>query len=191
MKTVHLVHGYNVKDGGANTIDTLRPYFEAAGFAVREFDYGHTNLWQVWMNNADYARDLRAQVEPGDIIAGHSNGAAVASRAVEQGAPAAGLILINAALDADWSPPPSVEWMHVYYNTNDVPVRIARLLPFVRWGDMGRVGYTGTDPRVRSFDTTPAVEKESGIAAHSEVFKHLMEWWGARMAGYARAPGAT
>lgn len=105
-------------------------------------------------------------VSHGAVGIGHSNGCLILHRAASDGAPFRHLILINPALDADIAFPPSVERIDVLHNSDDAVVSVGALLPFHRWGDMGRRGATWPDWRVRNYDTRALF----GASGHSAVF---------------------
>lgn len=173
MRTVHLVHGFNVKDGGQNTTDKLIPYLKGARFRVMDHDYGYFGLLRVRLCNGGVSELVKAATDKGDIGVGHSNGCAVLAEAAARGAPFAGLVFLNPALDQDYSIARHVSWVHVYHSQKDVAVLMAKVLRFNHpWGAMGRLGYTGTDPRVTNIDYTPF--------GHSDVFKQL-DIWGPRI----------
>lgn len=178
LGTVWLVHGFNVTDGGAGSVGKLAPYFEAAGFEVKRFRYGWKGLLGVRRSNGTFAQLLADVVNPGDIIVGHSNGGCLAKLAADLGAPAAQLVLINPALDADARFAQQVGRIHIWHSPSDKPVTWARWLPWHAWGDMGAIGYRGPyDPRVMSYN------KENGFPVssreHSDVFKpHILSFFG-------------
>ncbi len=167
---VILLHGFNVTDEGCATVGKLAPYFERRGFAVKRPRYGWRGLLGVRFLNNTFGRLVADLSEPGDIVVGHSNGCAIAVKALEHGAIFDQLVLINPALDSDYEFPANVRRVHVWHSPSDAPVRFAKWLPWHSWGDMGAVGYTGDDPRVVSYD------KERGFigmssSAHSDVFE--------------------
>jgi hypothetical protein len=190
MPAVHLVHGFNVRDGGARTTDLIAPYFEKHGFTPVEQDYGYVLLTML-VTNRVVANKIAGEVRPGDIGCGHSNGCAVLTRAADAGAPFDGLVLINPALDADIEFAPHLKWVHVYYNQDDGAVKWAELIPDwlnQRWGNMGARGYSGKDPRVESIDC----QQDQGVGlprveGHSTIFQHMPTWGkfiAAKAAGY-------
>ena len=142
---VILVHGFNVKDGGKGTTDGLRPYFEAKGFTVLEFDTGWRFLAGVRFGNGKRARRLARMIRPGDILVGHSDGCNLINLASwhqsgAKGKPVA-CIYLNPALDRDTQLAPQVSAALVFYTRTDKIVAVANWLRFHPWGDMGRVGY--------------------------------------------------
>ena len=174
-----LVHGFNVSDGGARTTDKLRPYLETAGYHVAELDYNWTGLIGVRMCNKRLAKVIARMTHlvPGKLIAiGHSNGCAILQAASMMGAKFDQLVFINPALNASAKVGEQVRYVHVWHSPSDTVVKIAKWLPFHKWGNMGAVGYTGTDPRFFNYnkeaerwrypDGTQAKSKK-----HSDVFK--------------------
>jgi hypothetical protein len=170
--TVHLVHGYNISDGGTNTTDKLIPYLAKAGYDTREHNYQFVNLTgllQVRFCNGSVSEIVRAWTRDGDIGIGHSNGCAILAQAAAKGAPFHGLVFIHPALNEDYVVAPHVRWIHVYHSRKDWAVWFSKLLRFRHpWGAMGRVGFTGSDPRYTNIDISPY--------GHSEIFKNLHVW---------------
>lgn len=170
MPRVILVHGFNVRDGGAGSILQLTPFLEQAGFRVKKFRYGFLFLIGVRMFNDRFARMLADFAEPGDVVIAHSNGGAIAHlAAAKYGAEFSHLVLINPALDSDVRFPAWLESVQVWHSPSDAPVQWARWLPWHAWGDMGAVGYQGPyNPRVTSFNKQNGFPVSS--SAHSDVF---------------------
>lgn len=166
MAVFYLVHGFNVKDGGAGTTDRFIPLMEERGHQYYEIDYGWMGLAGVRMCNKRIAKAASRLVQPGSIGIGHSNGCAILMRMAEYGAPFDGLILINPALDKDRELPEHINWANVYHNRGDKPVKGAKFLPGHPWGEMGNTGYQGDDERYVNFDTGP-----DGVLGHSAIFR--------------------
>ena len=190
MPTVHLVHGFNVRNGGKTTTDKLVPYFQRFDFETIEHDYGWLGLLGSYTCNAAIGNVVAMAARWGDIGCGHSNGCAILTRAADAGAKFTGLIFINPALDADMRFAPQVQWIHVYHNADDKAVTLAGLLPnFInkRWGNMGAYGYTGDDPRVTNVNCGTGPVPVSG---HSDIFNKL-DPWGHYIALKARGESAV
>ena len=179
-KDCYLVHGFNVSDGGAATIDNVEPYLRSADFNPVHFDYGHLGLLGVVLFNKNLAQTLKSQIKVDDCVIAHSNGAAIAVRAAEQGAFIDTLILINPALKSDYQFPKSIRKVVVYWTKHDKPVKISRLVRWATlglcyWGAMGATGYTGPkDKRVINFDMSRKVDGHS-VALQP---KQLKQWLG-------------
>jgi len=163
-RTIVKVHGFNVRDGGLSTIDTLKPHFTE--FNCLEADYGWIGLMGVKVYGKKIARVIAGMTPQNAIGIGHSNGCMELIRACEYGAPFRHLVLINPALDNDIKIPLQVERVDIYHNLTDYTVTAARLYPFSYWGDMGRVGYKGRDTRAHNHETGLLF----GVTGHSGVF---------------------
>lgn len=155
----HLVHGFNVRDGGKKTIDRLIPYLNHDEISVIQHDYGHLNIWGVLRKNKYIANDIKPKLKSIDVAISHSNGCAILAKSLQQGAKIDKLILIAAALDKNFVFPDGVNEIHVFYSKNDNTVVLAkwlRKLVFWRntflWGEMGHTGYKGNDPRVTNHE---------------------------------------
>ena len=165
-----LVHGFNVRDGGRGSVLKLAPYLEAVGIEPRPFRYGFLGLAGVKAFDAKIAQMLFDAVDEGDYFIGHSNGCCVGHMAAKLGARFAAMAYINPALDRDAPLAKQVGRLDVWHSPSDLPVKLARLIPFARWGDMGSVGYRGVfDTRIRSHDKQHEFRISS--SCHSDVFK--------------------
>ena len=146
-----LVHGYNVRDGGAGTTGGLRPILEAVGYEVLEFNTGWRGLFMVRFGSAKRARRLARMIREGDLLIGHSDGCNLinlASWCLANGSkPTPKFVAyINPALDRDAQLAPQIHRALVCYTHSDSVVKVAKLLPFHNWGDMGAHGYAEKDP---------------------------------------------
>ena len=158
------VHGFNVSDGGAATIDSLKPHLKD-GYEVGDFNYGWTGLLGALYGNQRRAVQLSKRF--GDCIPlAHSNGAAIVHRAAMLGAFEQGVILLNPALDRNIVWPAHVKKVYVYYSSGDVPTKLARYIPFVKWGASGFAGALTNDPRVVNVKTD-ASGWPAGARSHS------------------------
>jgi hypothetical protein len=188
MKTAHLVHGFNVTDGGAATTDKLRPHLEARGFRVVEHDttWGHSlirNLLSVRFGNAKRAEVLAQSIKAGDLLVGHSNGCLLISMAcwlLAQLEDTVGVrvVMFNPALDVDAPLSPVISSALVFHTKSDRTVWSAKLLRGHRWGEAGRVGYRGVSlPRVHncSYEVLGMTDlQHSGIFATEERIEKAM-----------------
>lgn len=186
--TVYLLHGFNVGDGGKNTIARLEPYLP--GTEVLHA-YGWVGLIRLRCVNARTVQELEREVQPGDVVVGHSNGCLIAwelSRRVHLGA----VVCINPALRRDtlWSSDTPVLCLH---NSTDWVVQLGRWwgrltsLGGIRphgWGAAGRYGF---DPQenVACWDTA-APYWPHPVKGHSGVFKdpEALAYWGHAIAGW-------
>ena len=177
--TTLLVHGFNVKDGGIATVQTMEKHFKAlSNQAVFNWNYGHFNLMNVIFQNKKVAKKIKdyvGKIEAGKSIyaVGHSNGCAILVNSARQGARYDKLLLINPALKVDTVFPKNIGQIIVVHTNNDKPTNVAGILdkiPFLclaipnAWGAMCKVGYQGKDKRVTNLDMT------SVLKGHSDFF---------------------
>lgn len=178
LTRLHVVHGFNVRDGGAQTVDRLRAHGEAARLFWHQHDYGRIGLCGVRDRGLKIAREIARQVRPGDWGLGHSNGCMELLEAAWQGARFDRLIFINPALDSDAPAPWHTRRIDVWHVPGDLAVTLARYLPFHPWGAMGSTGYTGRDARWRNFNARFVSSFKGGGFAfpfwnrHSAIFQH-------------------
>ena len=177
---VYLIHGFNIKDGGKRTTDSIRPYLESEGITVREIDYGYFRRIKVRLCNDSLAMAISQLVKPGSTCIAHSNGGTIAWKACEYGAPFKNVILVNPALDKDKVIAKQVEKVQVWYSPNDKWTKLARFIPFSDWGEQGRTGYTGVlDSRYDQFNEDlllgRAIDEHSGIWHSNASRKYFTE----------------
>lgn len=171
---VWLIHGFNVADQGQGTIERLRYYL--SGVSLR-LSYPWTFLLSLRVRNRWLAEFLVSEHRSGDSVVAHSNGCVIALMAAQRGAMFETLVLINPALNARTEFPSQLRAVHVLHAENDRAVTAGkwwrRLNPVSwlfrhPWGEMGRIGYQGNDPRVTNHSL--------GRIGHSGVFSRLEEW---------------
>lgn len=169
---IHVLHGIHT-GFGSPVVPGLLPYLTGT---VAYPDYGWISALDTGRWNSAFAGMLKPYVKPSDVLIGHSNGCAVIYNLLEQGVAVAGVVFINGALKRNFVLPATTRFAHVYFNAGDDATLIAQGLadapdPLIdpNWGDLGHVGYGGTDPRVTNFDcgNTPSMPKVDG---HSEFF---------------------
>lgn len=176
MKFV-LVHGFNVRDNGARTVDKLAPFIIDNGHTVDvdEGNYGFFNIWMIkWKKSKLRLRVIFRLAEAfrdADVIITHSNGANFTTQALDL-MPARYnntkiVIHISPALDRDTEIPQAVKGQLVMHTPHDIWVRLSSYIPFFPWGRMGAFGYSGNDNRNTN-------EEHCEIPQHSEWFKP--EW---------------
>lgn len=178
MATLHLVHGFNVSDGGKKTTSRLQPALEDYGHEIKIFDYGWVGLMGAWFLNPRIVRAFMERIEPGDSAVGHSNGCVIIYMATMYGAPLRILFYFAPALKRDLPVAPQVEHVHVIASENDSAVKFARwmrlLVPWAPlgdplWGDMGAIGYGPDEERSSHYPKTI-----------SERFAHFLETFAKR-----------
>lgn len=167
---IWLVPGILTWDG-RGAMDSLIPLLEADGHHVIDYDYGWVFLVGALVGNKGTARKLAGRVLPGDIAIAHSNGCAIVHRACNL-LPAVRfkqIIYINPALDPELTPLWSqVKSMVVYYSPFDTAVQKSKWIPGVIWGNMGAVGCSVRDRRIKNFDESKLLGDE---IEHSDVGK--------------------
>lgn len=177
---VHLIHGFNVSDGGARSLGHLKEALTAAGHVPVMHDYGWTGPLRLRLRNRRTVAQLLEKIEPGDAVIGHSNGALIA-RKLALGAPdrIRAVVCIQPCVRRDiaWSPAIRVLCLYNPYdwivNVGRVWGRMATLAtPWAPhgWGAAGRYGFTTPQPNVEQWDTS---NPHWGIPArgHSEALR--------------------
>jgi hypothetical protein len=189
MKMAWLVHGFNVSDGGRDSIDRLYPALDNRGWTVRpkRLDYGWRIITQLW-GNPKVADELAGLADPGDVAIGHSNGCSIIHRATHlQHCELETIVYINPALDTDATPGPCVKRCLVLFAEDDRAVLLATLIPGVLWGAMGRFGYRGKDPRILNLNLNKQLQAKTlghsgALKRHPRALGHLIaDWLGRRI----------
>ncbi len=147
-----LVHGFNVRDDGKGTTDCLGTTLKRNSFNPVQFDYGWIGLLGARVFSHNIAKILASISQEDDIAIGHSNGCNIINQALNYGAKFKRVLYISPALDKRTVLHPNVERVIVLHTRKDWIVQLAALLPFHPWGNMGRVGYQGTDKRYENID---------------------------------------
>lgn len=162
-----LVHGFNTN---ADWIDDLRNQFASLDHRFAAFRYGKIGLLGVRSANPNLAEALSSFVqaiatEPLTLV-GHSNGCALINRALQSipWGDVPRIVYLSPALEHDATPPDGPDRIDVCHTRKDDAVWWARFLLWHEWGDMGRRGYSGSDPRVHNHDFTGVIK------GHSEWF---------------------
>lgn len=164
-------------------MENLIPYLVAAGLQVTYIDYGYILGLETKLANPLVWRTMLPFVEPGSILVGHSNGAAICYDLMNAGARVKGCVFINGALDPRITRAVDVSFIDVLYNPGDTITEVAEIASVLgitdpSWGMMGHIGYWGTDPNIHSINcgATPNMPVVSG---HSDFFEpHNIARWG-------------
>ena len=166
-----LVHGFNVKDAGAGTVDQFIPELEKLGYTVDrdEADYGFWSLRAIYFGGKrKVIRRLMKAFEHADVIITHSNGASFANKALKQIPPRHDgtrvLVHFSPALNRKTEIPFSIDRQWVYHTRKDWTVRLSSYLPGLPWGRMGAMGYKGDGPNIN-------VDRTETMKGHSNWFK--------------------
>ena len=200
--TVHLLHGFNVRDGGARTTARWAGAFEDAGYTAVPHDLGLIGLVDLRCRNRALVDELLPLVQPGDTVVAHSNGCLIAWLLVEAGAKPSTVVCVNAALRRDTRWPDTLPVLNLHSSADDVLLfaRLWRRLAVSGhgWGAAGRYGFgTASGKQVCNVDMA---EKwwEYPARGHSDAFKepawpywaeHTAQW--VKSAGCSEAPGPT
>jgi len=167
----YLLHGFNVKDKGAGTVDRLKPILEeyAPGRIIRDIDYGWMHRPRVRLCNKAVAKTIASAVLPKSNVIAHSNGCALVYLAAKAGARWEHVTLVNPALDSNLSIP-GARSVHVWYAPSDPWTRLSTYIPWSIWGRQGRTGYTGDeDHRYSNFNEDEIFKRKM---YHSGVFSN-------------------
>lgn len=167
MRQIYLIHGFNVTDGGKQTIQKLEPLFKLNGFYVHTINYNWMGPIGVRFCNKKIAHTIASMADNNSIIIGHSNGCALIHHAAHYGAPFKKVVYINPALNKNASLALQVKNAQVWYSSSDNTVWKAKFMPFHIWGEMGKTGYIGLDKRYVNIDSENIFGKE---IHHSDVF---------------------
>ncbi len=163
-----LVHGFKVRDGGARTVDRLAESLREQGHVVDTdtADYGWHFFFSVRFRHDKDVRRIARALETADLVIDHSNGANYTHQALELlgGDGWIDVVHFAPALDRDAQIPRAARKMIVYATPHDKAVKMSRWLLKHPWGDMGRVGYTGTDRRGRTI-------MDDSVKGHSKWFR--------------------
>lgn len=189
MKVV-LLHGWRVRDP-RKTTGRLAPHFAAHGYDIALRDYGY-HLLALDTRQASRKEALKisggtaVNLADGDLVVGHSNGAAIALELSHHTTKKIDLVLINAAADRDMVPGSSTGRCLVIHSGRDWAVLFGGLIPGSRWGRMGRDGYTPdngelSDSRMLnlSMQDVPWVRHagHSGFAKQAQRWADFMARW--------------
>jgi len=176
---VILVHGFNVKDGGAGTTGRVAAKLreDPRIGEVVEFSTGWRFLLRVRISNNRRAQQLAALAKPDDILIGHSDGCNLIDKAMHELASLhkakVNCVYINPALDRDTALSAIVSKCLVFHTDSDMIVWISRFLIAHPWGEMGMKGYRAVkqclhDKRYQNISYEALGHHELG---HSGVFK--------------------
>lgn len=187
MTKAHFIHGFNVWDGGAASVDKLIPYFQAKCFDIGDHDYGWVGPMLLRSKNDQVVEEIREHVKDGDILIGHSNGCLICWQLVTDcGIKPAAVICIQAALRKDTEWPKGTPVLNLF-NKKDKAVSLGRFWarfwsvanPFRDrhgWGAAGRHGFTKAQPMVINWNTDKPPVRAQG---HSGVFEtEPLQYWG-------------
>lgn len=154
-----LVHGFNVRDKGANTVDRLKPIllekYPTAIIDTDSADYGWHGLIKVRFFYKEAVERIASAIAEADMVVTHSNGANYTHKALrlleKQGRPNSKLHVIHfsPALNRIQNfKEISFQRMDTFCSQGDKIVWLAKLLLLHPWGNAGQKGFITNDPRV-------------------------------------------
>ena len=180
IKRAIVVHGFNVRDGGAGTTGQAAIRLREKGVDVIEFKPGWRGLLGVRLGNKRRAQNLAKLIEPGDLLIGHSDGCNLIDKACHElsslGSETVDCVYFNAALDRDTALSKIVSKCLVFHTESDNTVRVSKWLALHPWGEMGRKGYKAAHPSLHDKRYINCSYESLGHydLGHSGIFKrHL------------------
>jgi hypothetical protein len=169
---VHLLPG--IHTAAVSCVEGLIPYLTAGGFDVVWVDYGFILGIETKLVNPLIYRSVHPYIAKGDILIGHSNGAAIAYLEMQAGAPVVGCVFINGALEQRITRSVGVEFIDCYWNPGDDITEVAAIGQAIGitspvWGQMGHAGYIGTDPAITNINCGASTGMPI-VSGHSDFF---------------------
>lgn len=193
---VHLIHGFNVSDGGRRSVGNLIPMLEAGGHEPVLHDYGWTGPLRLRLRNRNTVRDIASLIGVGDALIGHSNGALICRNLVHAvGDRISAVVAIQPCVRRDLTWPSHMQILCLH-NDGDWAVRVGRmwgrmstlLTPFAPhgWGAAGAHGFTTPAPNVENWDTAAGgVPSYLSARGHSAALRHpAVDYWGHRISDW-------
>lgn len=180
---VHAVNGIWTKEGADNaTTDRLLRDLAKEGFQTSDINYPKMGAFLAYSKRLErkHAKVLLDAHTKGDVAIGHSRGALVVWRACKMGAKFSTIVLFAPAMDADleW-PEGCADKIVIVYDERDKALALGRLLPFHRFGTLGKYGYEGTlDDRIWEVDALAYTTQPYDFdwLRHSHYFRNLNIW---------------
>jgi hypothetical protein len=169
---VVLVHGFNVRDKGARTVDRLVPFLPKNwDIDTDTADYGFFNLWMVRFARRKAIRRIAKALKEADIVVAHSNGCNYVLKALEllTCERKIKVFFFSPAVNRSTRFPDRVKKAWVYFTKVDVWVFLSAFIPFHPWGWMGYLGPKPGDDRVIPKNHTDAVGSHSGWFSEDTV----------------------
>jgi hypothetical protein len=187
---IHVLPG--IHTGAVSCVEGLLPYLTAAGFEVVWVDYGFILGIETRLVNPLILHTMLPYIAKGDLLLGHSNGAAIAYTVMQAGAPVKGCVFINGALEQRITRSVGVDFIECLWNPGDDITEVAAIgqkigIDSPVWGAMGHGGYIGTDSAITNINcgATPGLPAVSG---HSDFFTTAkLAAWGPYLVNSIRA----
>lgn len=184
---IHLIHGFNVTDGGKKSVGRLRRFLKNSAL----HNYGWVGPFLLRFKNKETVEELLPKIREGDVCVGHSNGALICYNLVERGAPVSKVVLIQPALRRDSKWPVDVEVLCVW-NPKDWAVSLGRVWSGIvslltpgrhGWGAAGRHGLDQKTPNITQWNTADGQWKVTA-KGHSTILTNdrCLRYWGPKIA---------
>lgn len=191
---VHLIHGFNVSDGGRGSIGNLQSALRAASLTPVLHDYGWTGPLRLRLRNRSVVRKLLAEIEPGEAVAAHSNGALICRRLVlEDPHRLSAAVLIQPCVRRDLIWPAQLRLLCLH-NPYDYAVQLGRMwgrlstlvTPFSPhgWGAAGYYGFSVDQDNVTSWDTSANYWSVPARGHSTALRPPAVDYWGRLVAAW-------
>lgn len=191
--TTRVIHGFNIRDGGAATVARLVPYLSGPVVMVTygpgKLPFITPRLIVLRRTNREAAEAIMTQVKEGDFLIAHSNGALIAWEIAQRmdmaNTPLGGVVVINPALRRDTIWPVTLPVLCMA-NSTDWIVQLGRVwsrlvslggLNFHGWGAAGRYGFSRGQKLVTTI-FTDYTAWDYPVKGHSGVFgAEVVKFW--------------
>lgn len=148
MKPILILHG--IETDGSN-LTALAESLTLLGADVQVLHLEKTK-WYQWNSDSIMHTNVsivRRHYKEGCHLIGHSNGARLGRNCMYSDLFFDQVFFLNAALDAAL-PFPETQYGRIYnfHNPRDRALLFGSMIPWSKWGQMGRVGYKGKSERI-------------------------------------------
>jgi hypothetical protein len=149
-------------------------FLEALKYRHEVVDVRYPRMWALFAYS-DRAIRRRAELilqchKPGDVLIAHSFGCLASVYAMQLGARFSKVFFFAAAAEQDVEIPEAFEVLYNVHSASDRALFFGAALPFHRFGNLGRFGYIGNNPKVLNED---ALGMDHG--SYSEP-RHVCQW---------------
>jgi len=180
----HLIHGFNVWDGGKGSVGTLAPYFRFGDQLPDLHSYGLVGVLLLRWRTKQAVEEILPSILDGDVLVCHSHGCLIAWKLIQAGAKPGAVICIQPAMRRDTVWPEDIPVL-CFYNEDDWVVSLGRIwgrfasvanpwLDRHGWGAAGRHGFDQ-----ESIDNRSTLKGPTPASGHSGFFKlPARRYWG-------------